>query len=217
MTYFGYFVLAVVLFSCYIAYRIFDKILKKKGSEKGEKNLPEKIFVLFFVFLLVASINVLTMVLSYTFFWEKGYRTLSETKYEAVVIGYKKETTKTQNFRNSTYDSKFIYFPKVKYTNSEGKEIIKTVDMTSNHPPAPGQYIKITDRTSRESANAVELNWIVFIFGGIFTGIAAFFALLISSYITECTLKKRITLSLYGAFILCLLNISCVMLIWFKQ
>ncbi|PIF46910.1 hypothetical protein CLU96_3956 [Chryseobacterium sp. 52] len=217
MTFFGYFVLGINLFSLYIGYRIFDKVLKKKSSVKGEGNFFEKGLVLFFICLLMISINSLTMILSYTFFWEKAYRSISENKYEAVVIGYKKESVKTQNFRNSTYDNKFAYFPKVKYINSDGNEIIKTVDLTSNHPPSIGQKLPITDKNTRGSANTIDINGMMFIIGGVFTGIAAFFASLISTYVTQYTFRKRIALSLYAALIIGILNGTCTLIMYFRQ
>lgn len=217
MTFFGYFVLVIVLLSVYIAYRIFGKIRKKKSTVKGKEGFLEKGFVFLFICLLTISINSLTMILSYTFFWEKAYRSVSENPYEAVVIGYKKEITRTQNFRSSTYHNTAIYFPKVKYTNSEGQEVIKVVDMTSNHPPSLGQTLKITDSTTRGSANNTDINGLMFIFGCIFTGVAAFFAVLIATYTTEYSLKKRMTVSAYGALILCVINGIGILLIYLRQ
>ncbi|MCT2409757.1 hypothetical protein NZD88_19570 [Chryseobacterium antibioticum] len=183
----------------------------------GKEGFVEKGFVFLFICLLMISINSLTMILSYTFFWEKAYRSVSENQYEAVVIGYKKEITRTQNFRSSSYHNTAIYFPKVKYVNSEGKEVIKVVDMTSNHPPSLGQTLNITDNRTRRSANNTDINGLVFIFGCIFTGVAAFFAILIATYTTEYSLKIRITISAYGALILCVINGIGVLLIYLRQ
>ncbi|RTZ49615.1 hypothetical protein EJ377_04205 [Chryseobacterium arthrosphaerae] len=173
MTVFGYFVLAVALFSLYIAYRISEKISKQRNAVKEMPVFWKKCCPVF-ICLLTVGLNSLTAVLSYTFFWEKAYRAVNENKYEAVVVGYKKETVKNQNFRNSAYDTKVVYFPEVKYTDSEGKEVIKTVDITGNQPLAIGQQLKITDGGSKDSANSIELDWILLIFGGVFTGATTF-------------------------------------------
>ncbi|MGG7551266.1 hypothetical protein ACQ7CX_11655 [Chryseobacterium arthrosphaerae] len=217
MTVFGYFVLAVALFSLYIAYRIFEKISKQRNVVKGDAGLLEKSAVLFFICLLTVGLNSLTAVLSYTFFWEKAYRAVNENKYEAVVVGYKKETVKNQNFRNSAYDTKVVYFPEVKYTDSEGKEVIKTVDITGNQPLAIGQQLKITDGGSKDSANSIELDWILLIFGGVFTGATTFFASLLATYSTKLTFKRRLTLSSYITGVIVLINIMGVILIYLKQ
>ncbi|WP_312305498.1 hypothetical protein [Chryseobacterium sp.] len=217
MTVFGYFILAVVLFSLYIAYSIFEKISKQRNAEKGDAGLLEKGVVLLFICLLTVGINSLAGVLSYTYFWEKAYRAANENKYEAIVVGYKKETVKNQNFKNSTYDAKVVYFPEVKYTDSKGKQVIKTVDITDNQPPAIGQRLKITAGASKDSANSIELNWVFFIFGGVFTGITAFFASLLATYSTKLTFKRRLTISLYIAGVIVLINITCIILIYLKQ
>lgn len=217
MTLLGYFFSAICLFSVYIAYRIFNKILKKRSAVKGKSGLLEKGFMLFFISLLVIALNSITMVLSYSFFWEKAYRTLSEKQYEAVVIGYKKENIATKNFSTSGHYNKPIYFPRVKYTNFNGKEVIKTLDITNNHPPAIGQVLKITDSEVNENANSIQLDWIMLVFGCIFTGLAAFFACLLTTYIRNDTLKKRITYSLYGALVIIVLNAGCILLMVLKH
>ncbi|AZB27334.1 hypothetical protein [Chryseobacterium bernardetii] len=216
MSFLGYFFLAVCLLSLCIAYRIFDKILKKRTVVKGKSGLLEKVFMLFFISLLVISLNSLTLVLSYSFFWEKAYRTLLEKQYEAVVIGYKKENISTKNFPTSGYYNKQVYFPKVKYINTSGREVVKTLDITDDHPPAIGQVIKITDREISKEVNSIELNWIMLIFGCVFTGLSAFFACLLTSFIHNETLKKRINFSLYGAFFIIILNAGCILLMGLK-
>ncbi|RTZ45953.1 hypothetical protein EJ377_14795 [Chryseobacterium arthrosphaerae] len=52
--------------------------------------------------------------------------------------------------------------------------MIKTVDITGNQPLAIGQQLKITDGGSKDSANSIELDWILLIFGGVFTGATTF-------------------------------------------
>lgn len=217
MTFFGYFFLAICLFSLYIAYRIFNKILKKRSAVKGKTGWLEKGFMLFFISLIVIALNGVTMVLSYSFFWEKAYRTLSEKQYEAVVIGYKKENISTKNFSTSGYYNKTVYFPKVKYSNINGREVIKTLDITNDHPPAIGQTLKITDNETNEAANGIELDWIMSVFGCIFTGLAAFFACLLTTYIKNDTFKKRIVFSLYAAIFMTVLNVGCILLMVFKH
>ncbi|WP_336958539.1 hypothetical protein [Chryseobacterium contaminans] len=217
MTFFGYFFLAICLFSLYIAYRIFNKILKKRSAVKGKTGWLEKGFMLFFISLIVIALNGVTMVLSYSFFWEKAYRTLSEKQYEAVIIGYKKENISTKNFSTSGYYNKTVYFPKVKYSNINGREVIKTLDITNDHPPAIGQTLKITDNETNEAANGIELDWIMSVFGCIFTGLAAFFACLLTTYIKNDTFKKRIVFSLYAALFMVVLNVGCILLMVFKH
>lgn len=217
MTFLGYLLLAVFLFSFYIAYRIFDEILQKRRIIKGTIGWAEKGFMLFFISILMISLNSIMMVLSYSFFWEKAYRTLLEQQYEAVVIGYKKETVSTKNFPTSGSYNKQVYFPQVKYTNSDGKEVVKTLDLTDNHPPAIGQTLKITDRKMSKEANRIEINWIMLAFGSVFIGLAAFFTCLLTTYIKNESLKKRITISLYGSFIIIVLNAGCILLIVFKH
>lgn len=216
MTLFGYFFVAICLFSLYIAYRIFNKILKKRSAIKGKSGLLEKGFMLFFISLLVISLNGITMVLSYSFFWEKAYRTLSEKQYEAVVIGYKKENIAAKNFPTSGHYEKPVYFPRVKYTNFNGKEVIKTLDITDDHPPAIGQTLKITANEANEAANSIELDWVMFVFGSVFTGLAAFFACLLTTYIKNDPFKKRIIFSLYGACFIIVLNAGCILLMVFR-
>lgn len=217
MTFFGYFVVVVILFSIYAGYRIFSKIIRTRNADKKEGGILEKGFLLFFVCLIMMVINTLTFVLSYSFFWEKAYRTLSENRYEAVVTGYKKEMVKSQNFRNSSYSDKPVYFPEVEFTNGEGNKVIKTLDIAENNPPKIGEHLQITDKSSENSANAIDLNWIMFFFGSIFTGVAAFFACLLFSYTTEHTMKKRISVSAYSGLLILLINIGCVVIIYLKQ
>lgn len=217
MTFFGYFVLVVTLFSVYAGYRIFSKIIRIRNRDKKEGSIPEKIFLLFFVCLVMIVINTLTFVLSYSFFWEKAYRTLSENRYEAVVTGYKKEMVKSQSFRNSSYSDKPVYFPEVEYTNREGDKITKTLDIAENNPPHIGQRLQITDKSSENSANAVDLNWMMLFLGSIFTAMAAFSACLLWSYTTAHSLKKRLILSIYCGLLILSLNIACIAVIYLKQ
>ncbi|MGE8552340.1 MAG: hypothetical protein ACN6OB_00200 [Chryseobacterium jejuense] len=157
------------------------------------------------------------MVLSYSFFWEKAYRTLSENQYEAVVIGYKKENIAAKNFPTSGRYDKPVYFPRVKYTNFKGEEVIKTLDITDDHPPAIGQTLRITDKEANENANSIELDWIMLISGCVFIGFTAFFACLITTYIKNETFKERIILSLYGALVIIVLNAGCILLMILKH
>lgn len=60
---------------------------------------------------------MLTLVLAYSYIWEKTFRAYNEQKFEAVVIGYKKEEIKTQNFKNGSYYNRSVFFPKIKYKN----------------------------------------------------------------------------------------------------
>lgn len=217
MTFFGYFVVVITLLSVYAGYRIFSKIIRSGNTGKNERSALEKGFLLFFVCLLMVMINALTFILSYSFFWEKAYRSLNENRYEAVVIGYKKEMVKNQNFRSSSYSDKPVYFPEVEYINREGNKIIKTVDIAENNLPEIGQSLQITDSSSENSANAIDLNWIMFFFGSIFTGISAFFASLLFSYTTKQSMKKRIAVSVYSGLLILLINVGCIIIIYLKQ
>src|ERR1700750_365009 len=108
MTFFGGFVAVVVLFSIFLGYRIFSKISDKKQNSGKTGGFIEKAFLLFFVSLIMVSINGLTFILSYSFFWEKAYRTFDESQYTATVVGYKKEITNGKNFSNSSYSDRGI-------------------------------------------------------------------------------------------------------------
>lgn len=217
MTFLGYLIAFVVVISLWIGYRIFLKIAAKKEKSSKSGSFLEKAFLLFFISLLMISVNALTFVLSYSFFWEKAFRTFSEPQFEAAVVGYKSEVTKSKNFSNSTYSDKVIFFPKVEYINSSGKKITKTLDMTSNHPPEIGEKVKITDSENNGSSNAIELNWILFIFGSILIGLCGFFAALLSTFITDYAMKRRLLLSAGFGFFLVIINLSCILFIYSKQ
>ncbi|MGN7759277.1 hypothetical protein ACTJIV_17530 [Chryseobacterium sp. 22532] len=218
MTFFGGFVAVVVLFSVFLGYRIFSKISDRKHDSGKTGGFLEKAFLLFFISLIMISINALTFILSYSFFWEKAYRTFDEPQYTATVIGYKKEITKAKNFpSSSTYSDRAIFFPKVEYIDMEGKKVVKTLDITSNNPPELGEKIKITDAENKDSTNAVELDWIVLAGGGVFTGVAAFFAALLATYGTSYNMKKRVKWSLGVGLALTLINVCCILFIYLKQ
>ncbi|MGK6342714.1 hypothetical protein ACMGDK_10770 [Chryseobacterium sp. DT-3] len=218
MTFFGGFVAVVVLFSVYLGYRIFSKISDKKDHSGKTGGFLEKAFLLFFISLIMISINALTFILSYSFFWEKAYRTFDEPQYTATVIGYKKEITKAKSFpSSSTYSDRAIFFPKVEYIDMEGKKVIKTLDITSNNPPELGEKIKITDAENRDHTNAVELDWIMFAVGCVFTGVAAFFGTLLSTYSTPYSMKKRVMWSLGVGAMITLINVFCIVFIYLKQ
>lgn len=217
MTFLGYFVAIIVIFSLYKGYKIFSKFASNRDHSGKKGGLLEKAFLLFIISTIMISVNAMAFVLSYTFFWEKAYRTFDEPQYEATVVGYKKEITKFKNFSNSTYRDKAIFFPKVEYTDANGENVIKTIDITSDNPPALGQKLKITDKAGAENTNAMQLDWIMFAAGCIFTGFAAFFASLISTYTTSSPMKKRISWSFKLALLLIFINISCIVFIYLKS
>ncbi|MCT2561537.1 hypothetical protein [Chryseobacterium herbae] len=217
MTFFGGFVAVIVLFSIFLGYGIFSKISGKKQDSGKTGGFLEKAFLLFFVSLIMVSMNALTFILSYSFFWEKAYRTFDEPQYTATVIGYKKEITKGKNFSNSSYSDRVIFFPRVEYTGANGEKIVKTLDITSNDPPALGEKVKITDAGNQDSTNAVELDWIMLAAGGVFTGVAAFFATLLATYGTSSVMKKRLRWSLRAGLVLILINVLCIVFIYLKQ
>ncbi|WP_131705347.1 hypothetical protein [Chryseobacterium sp. BLS98] len=218
MTFFGGLIAVVVLLSVFLGYRIFSKISDQRNHSGKTGGVLEKTFLFLFISLIMVSVNALTFILSYTFFWEKAYRTFDEPQYTATVVGYKKEITKAKSFpSSSTYSDKAIFFPKVEYTDANGKKIVKTLDITSNNPPELGEKIKITDAKDRDTTNAVELDWIMFAAGCFFTGIAAFFAALLSTYSTPYPMKKRVAWSLGAGAALTLINIFCIVFIYLKQ
>ncbi|KFF18533.1 hypothetical protein [Chryseobacterium sp. JM1] len=217
MTFFGGFVAVVVLFSIFLGYRIFSKISDKKQNSGKTGGFLEKAFLLFFVSLIMVSINGLAFILSYSFFWEKAYRTFDEPQYTATVIGYKKEITKGKNFSNSSYSDRVIFFPRVEYTDANGKKIVKTLDITSNDPPVLGEKVKVTDTENQENTNSIELDWVMLAAGGVFTGVAAFFAALLGTYGTSDSMKKRLRWSLRAGLVLILINLLCVIFIYLKQ
>ena len=207
----------VVLFSIFLGYRIFSKISDKKQNSGKTGGFLEKAFLLFFVSLIMVSINGLTFILSYSFFWEKAYRTFDEPQYTATVIGYKKEITKGKNFSNSSYSDRVIFFPRVEYTDFNGEKMVKTLDITSNDPPVLGEKVKITDAENQQNTNAVELDWVMLAAGGIFTGVAAFLAALLATYGASDSMKKRLRWSLRAGLVLILINLLCVIFIYLKQ
>lgn len=217
MTFFGGLTAVVVLFSVFLGYRIFSKISDKRNYSGKTGGVVEKTFLFLIISLIMVSINALAFILSYSFFWEKAYRTYDEPQYTATVIGYKKEITKGKNFSNSSYSDRVIFFPKVEFTDANGKKIVKTLDITSNNPPALGEKIKITDAGNQDNTNALQLDWIMLGAGGIFTGVAAFFAVLLATYSSSYGMKKRIMWSLGAALALTLINVFCLVFIYLKQ
>lgn len=216
MTFFGFFVAFVNIISLFIGYRIYRK-LRAKSVDKKEGSILEKGFVLFFVCLLMICINTMTFVSSYTFIWEKTYRAYVELTYEATVVGYKKELVKTQSFGKSSYYDRPVFFPKVKYSDEKGQEIIKTLDFTTNKPLEVGEKIKITDAESQASANALDINWIMLFGTSVFTAVAGFFAFLLFTYISNYDLKKRIHLSVWFALGIMILNCIGTLLLYLKK
>ncbi|MGX5683948.1 hypothetical protein ACWKWW_05245 [Chryseobacterium cucumeris] len=217
MTFLGYFIAIIVIFSLYKGYKIFLKFAANRNNAGKKGGFLEKAFLLLIISIIMISVNAMAFVLSYTFFWEKAYRTFDEPQYVATVVGYKKEITKFKNFSTSTYRDKVIFFPKVEYTDANGKKVIKTLDITTDHPPAMGQKLKITDKVGKDSTNTLQLDWVMFAAGCIFTGFAAFFASLISTYTTSYSMKKRMTLSFRIALLLIFINISCIVFIYLKS
>lgn len=95
--------------------------------------------------------------------------------------------------------------------------MIKTLDITSDNPPTMGQKLKITDKAGKENTNVIQLDWVMFAAGCFFTGFAAFFATLISTYTTSYPMKKRITWSVRLSLLLIFINISCIVFIYLKS
>ncbi|WP_292010442.1 hypothetical protein, partial [Chryseobacterium sp.] len=85
--------------------------------------------------------------------------------------------------------------------------------ITSNSPPLIGEKIKITDNADNERANSLQVDWIMLILGCVFTGISIFIAVLISTYITHYTMKKRVLLSLGLGLIISLINGMCIVVL----
>lgn len=216
MNFFAVFIVAILLFSLYSGYKVYLKLLKKQHIKDEKNSLFGKILLLFFTSLIIVSLNILTLVLSYSYIWEKTFRAYNEQKYEAVVIGYKKEEIKTQNFKSGSYYNRLVFFPKVKYKNQEGQEIIKTVDITSDSPFSIGDTMMITDSTSQNNANVLDLNWIMLLFLTLFTAIGVFFSSLIFTFSKDFTMKKRMHYSLYVAVFIIFINSVCIISLYLK-
>lgn len=217
MSFFTIFIVVILLFSLYFGYKVYLKLLQKQQVKDEKTSLLGKIILLFFASLIIVSLNILTLVLSYSYIWEKTFRAYNEQKYEAVVVGYKKEEIKTQNFKSGSYYNRSVFFPKVRYKNQKGNEIIKTVDITSDSPFSIGETIMITDSTSQDNANILELNWIMLIFLTLFTATGAFFSSLIFTFLKDLTMKKRISYSLYVAGFMIFINLICIVSLCLKS
>lgn len=203
------------ILSLFVSYKVYCKI-KNKSNDNNQKGIFGNLLLLIFINLIITSLYLFTFILSYSFFWEKAFRVSFEPIYNAEVVGYKEEIVKTQNFRGSTYYNKTIYFPKVKFLDSDGKEIIKVADITTNSPIAIGEKITITDSHSKKNINLLDSNWTMLLFGSIFTGLTSFFAVLLTSYLLNNSFKERIHLSGYFAMFFLFLNLLCVLLLYFK-
>lgn len=212
MTSLGYLSIVIIVCSLFIAYHLSLKIFRKTDNQG---KMLEKVFIIIFTSLILCILNSLTFITSYSYFWEKAYRSITENKYEAIVVGYQQEISSSKSSFNNTYlpNKKIIYFPKVRYTNSEGQEVTKKLDITSDKPLKIGKKIKITDNTEISNANTLQLDWFVFLGGSLLTGIAAFFSYLVSSYIGAYQMKKRVINSCYYGFSLMLFNILCIIII----
>lgn len=208
-------IVTMIIFSTYIGFRIFNKILNEKKYSNKKNSIVEKIFLILFITIIILILNAMTFIMSYNFFWQKAYRSKTENHYVGIVVGYKKEISKTQNFQKSTYYDTYIFFPKVSYINDDGKTIIKTLDITSRKPFKIGEKVKLSDNLKKNRANTESLNWGIFILGGFFTGIAAFFLTLLSSYISIYSLKKRINLSIIVGISIIFVNLFCVIILYF--
>lgn len=215
MSSFGFVVVFVNAISLFVGYGIYRKILGKPNDKK-EAGAIEKVCVFLFICLLMVCINTMTFVAAYVFVWEKTYRAYAEVAYEATVVGYKKEIVKAQNFGGSSRTDTAVFFPEVRYVSRDGQEVTKTLDLTSNEPLALGEKIKITDSDSQASANALDVNWIMLLAASVFTGVAGFFASLLTLYISNYDLKKKVRLSRRFAVGLLVLNSAGVLLLHLK-
>lgn len=217
MNSFAIFVILILSVSLYFSFKVCSKLLKKQEVKTEKRSFFGKSILFFFTGLIIVSINMLTFVLAYSYIWEKTFRAYNEQKFEAMVIGYKKEEIKTQNFKNGSYYTRSVFFPKVKYKNQQGNEIIKTLDLTSNSPFSIGKTIIITDSDSQDNANTLDLNWIMLLLLAIFTGIGAFFSSLIFTFSKDLMMKKRIHYSSYIAVGMIFINAVCILLLYMKS
>lgn len=216
MSFFGVCLVLVCIFSLYFGYKIYKRLIDKK-EKQNKKEFFGKVILFLFVNLIVVSLNLLIFILSYSYIWEKTFRAYHEQQYEALVIGYKKEEIKTQNFKGGGYYNKSVYFPKVKYKNNEEREIVKIIDQTSSSPHGVGEKIMITASSSQNSGNTLEVNWILFFFLIILIAVAAFFSSFLITYIRNFSIKKRIQKSILVTICITLLNVICVVLLYFKN
>lgn len=216
MTAFGIFTMIVGLTSLIIAYKIFLKISARKKNAQDEAPFLEKFFLFFLISLVTVSVNIMTFIISYSFFWEKAYRASNEPHIEAKVIGYKKEVVKSKNFSQSSYSDKTVLFPEVEYADSQGRIVRKILDLTSNRPPEIGQKITITDSVSRETGNTMDIDWAMLGMGSLLSGVSGFFSALLLLFIGNRNLKNRITTGFVFGVLLVAVNLLCMLIIVYK-
>lgn len=214
MNFFGFFVSFIFLLSLVIGYNIFKKIAKTNRHSNKKNSFLGNTFLILFISIVMVTLNAITFITSYSFFWEKAYGTMMEDQYEAIVVGYEKNVSKTQNFRGSSYDDAYIFFPQAKYRSHNGKIMVKTLDITSNKPFEIGAKVKITDKKGKEKANTLNLNWGIFIFGAFFTGVSAFFTALLSTYTTNSSFMKRVKKSAFFGVLIFITNLCCVLILY---
>lgn len=216
MTAFGIFTMIVGVTSLIIAYKIFLKISAGKKNVQDKPHFLEKFFLFFFVSLVTVSVNIMTFTISYSFFWEKAYRTFNEPHIEARVIGYKKEVVKSKNFSQSSYSDKTVLFPEVEYTDSQGIIVRKILDLTSNRPPEIGQKITITDSVYRETGNTTDIDWGMFGMGSVLSGLSGFFSAMLLLFTGNRNMKNRITTGFIFGVLLVAVNLLCMLTIVYK-
>ncbi|GEM56117.1 hypothetical protein B0A58_02420 [Flavobacterium branchiophilum NBRC 15030 = ATCC 35035] len=245
MTTLGYITILTLVFSIHTAYKIFIKISNKKYNyedflnykkEYGEfinesidynsflkmnqkkDNIVIKFIQLLFISLIVIAMNMLFVFLSHNFYWLKAYKSLSEKKYESVVVGYNIEVSYGSSFRSYSPRKILIYYPKVKFIDEAGKQIIKQGDLGTNdkNKNPIGEKLIITDKKENDFVNIIEVDWVFFI-GTIFIGINSFFSSLISLYPSNLNLKQRIVKSFYFGILIFSINLACLMVLKFLQ
>ncbi|CAM3770629.1 Hypothetical transmembrane protein [Flavobacterium branchiophilum] len=244
MTIMGFIIFSILIFSLYLSYKIFIKLSNKKYNYedflkyKKEYNefiiepfdydsylkmnqKDENIFVniaqYLFTFLLVVIINSLFIILSYSFYWKKTFKTITENKYESEVVGYAIETSTSYTF--SKLGSKIlIYYPKVRFINKNGIEIIKQLDVGSNIKDKYkiGKKVVFTYNEGDEYINIINVDWISII-GTIFISVNSFFSFLVSSYPLNLNFKQRITKSFYFGILILSLNIICILILYIQM
>jgi hypothetical protein len=245
MTIMSFIIFSILIFSLYISYKIFIKLSNKKYNYedflkyKNEYNefiiepfdydsylkmnrKDENIFVnivqFLFIFLLVVIINLLFIILSYSFYWGKTFKTITENKYESEVVGYAIETSTSSSFSKSGTRKILVYYPKVKFVNKNGIEIIKQFDVGSNIKDKYkiGKKVVFTYNEGDDYINIINVDWIS-IMGTIFISVNSFFSFLVSSYPLNLNFKQRITKSFYFGILILSLNIICILILYIQM
>lgn len=211
------FVLAILLalFSFFVGIKTSAKIIGKSSDGKMRQGYLGKVFLSIFSSILIFISGILLFMLSYSFFLKKAFRASTENIHTATVIDYEEEIIRTKNFSTSYMPSdKLVFFPRVIFTDSNGRRIVKVVDIASDAPMDMGAMLKITDNESQKRANLLELRLTYSLIGILVTTSLAFLFALICSYPFYTSLKPRKKMALAFTGLIFFINFSCSLLIY---